>query len=86
MGLVIEEKLTESYLVLVFVSATAINSKYVRREIKYADAIDKPVLSIQLEQTKLSHGLGMLLTQYQMLDVGENDFQQRALSAVTYSG
>jgi hypothetical protein len=68
--------------VLLFVSSGAIESKYVRREVKYADALDIPLLSVLLEETPLGHGLGMLVTQYQMLDVQAPDFAKRMRTAV----
>jgi hypothetical protein len=78
----IEERLLECDRVLLFVSTTAVNSKYVRREIKYADTINKSVISVRLEQTDLSHGLAMLLTQYQMLDLEASNFHQKVLDAI----
>lgn len=74
---VIEERITRCRFVLLFVSPGAVASKYVRREVKFADARDTPVLSVVLEDTQLAHGMNMLLTQYQMLDVRASDFGAR---------
>jgi len=71
---VIEQQLEQCCLVLVFLSQASVGSKYVRREVKYADVLNKPILTVQLEDTRLSHGMRMLLTQYQMLDVRAADF------------
>ena len=46
-----------------------------REVARFADFCDKPILSVQLEQVTLAHGLYMLLQQqYQMLDATANDF------------
>jgi TIR domain len=71
----LEQKLQQCSLVLLFVSSASIKSKYVRREAKYADVVDKPLLSIRLEDAVLAHGMEMLLTQYQMLDAKAPDFE-----------
>jgi TIR domain-containing protein len=71
----IEEKLERCQLLLVFMSPLAVGSKHVRREVKYADALDKQILCVQLEDTELTHGLAMLLTQYQVLDATASDFR-----------
>lgn len=74
---VIEDRLSRCRFVLLFASNAAVTSKYVRREVKYADAKDTPLLSVMIEATRLGHGLDMLLTQYQMLDVRAADFPER---------
>jgi hypothetical protein len=71
--------------VLLFASRAAIESKYVRREVKFADALDTPIVTVLLEEASLSYGLRMLLTQYQMIDARATDFPTqlaRALSAL----
>jgi len=66
----IEDRLRRSAVLLLFVSRRAVESKFVRREAKFADSLNKPIVSVLLEDgVELSHGLGMLLTQYQMLHV-----------------
>jgi len=64
----LEDRLSAASLVLLCLSPGAVGSRYVRREVKYADALGKPVLTVKLEDTELAHGFAMLLTQYQMLD------------------
>ncbi len=80
----LEEKLKRCQLVLLFVSQSAIQSKYVRREVKFADALDKPILSVKLEEASLTHGMNMLLTQYQMLDRALSDFHTQLQTAIQY--
>jgi hypothetical protein len=82
---VIEERLCRCKVVLLFASRAAIESKYVRREVKFADALDTPIVTVLLEEASLSYGLRMLLTQYQMIDARATDFPTqlaRALSAL----
>jgi hypothetical protein len=57
-----------------FMSQAAVDSKYVRREVRFADSVDKPIISVQLEATRLRHGMGLLLTHYQMLNPSAQDF------------
>lgn len=73
----IEQRLTAAAGVLVFLSANAIASRYVRREIKFADAIGKPCLVVLLEQVKLMEGLGLRLGGSQMLNAACDDFPSR---------
>lgn len=80
----LEQKLKRCQLVLLFVSQSAIQSKYVRREVKFADALDKPILSVKLEEAQLTHGMNMLLTQYQMLDRALSDFHTQLQTAIQY--
>ena len=79
---VLEDKIAECDILLAFVSAGAVKSKYCRREMKFADALDKPILAVKLEDAELAHGLQMLLLQYQMLDVKAADFDQALTSAL----
>ena len=64
----IEKKVEASGLLLLFLTPRAVESRYVRREVKFADALAKPLVALQLEPSPLRHGLAMLLTQYQILD------------------
>ena len=80
----IEERLKSCALLLFFVSRGSVESKYCRREVKYTDQLNKPILSVRLEPAELGHGLGMLLTQYQMVDVGAGDFSGEIERALKY--
>jgi hypothetical protein len=80
----IEEKLAQCQMVLLFVSQLAIRSKYVRREVKFADALGKPIISVKLEDAILEHGMNMLLTQYQMIDKMASDFDPQLDKAIQY--
>ena len=78
----LEQKVRQCRFVLLFVSSASINSKYVRREAKYADVVDKPLLSVKLDDATLTHGMEMLLTQYQMLDARAPDFEDQLDRAI----
>ncbi len=64
----IEERISRCRLVLLFVSQSAVASKYVRREVKFADSLGKPIVGVALENAHLTDGMRMLLSQYQMLN------------------
>ena len=52
-----------------FVSHAAVRSKYVRREVKFADVLNKPIIPVRLEpDVELRDGMDMLLNQYQTVN------------------
>jgi hypothetical protein len=79
---VIEDRLARSRFVIAFLSAAAVESKYVRREVKFADALNRPLLTVVMEDVTLRYGLKMMMTQYQMLDMRARDFGVRLEQAV----
>ncbi|HEX2207539.1 MAG TPA: toll/interleukin-1 receptor domain-containing protein [Longimicrobium sp.] len=82
---VIEDRLANARFVLLCASRAAVESRYVRREVKFADALDIPLLCVLLEdEVPFAHGLRMLLTPYQMLNAGSADFAQRLRLAVSH--
>ena len=82
----IEERIKNCKLFLLFLSQPSVDSKYVRREVRFADFCDKPILSVKLEQVTLAHGLYMLLQQYQMLDATASDFSSEIRRALRFHG
>jgi hypothetical protein len=80
----IEERLRHAPFVVVCTSQAAVASKYVRREVKFADSLDVPILPVLLEEVTLAHGMGMLLTQYQMLDARVGNFVEALRRAVAH--
>ena len=85
----IEGQIKKSALIMLFLSNIAVKSKYVRREVKFADRLDKPLLSVLLEPVELIQGMDMLLTQFQMIDATQKDFfeiLQRSLDNIIKSG
>jgi hypothetical protein len=72
----IEERVRHCGVVLLFVSQAAVRSKYVRREVKFADVLNKPIVGIRLEpDIDLSDGMAMLLNQYQVVDASGGSLQ-----------
>lgn len=79
---VIEQRLATCSAVLLFLSQQAVDSKFVRRELQYADGLQKPIICVRLELAELRHGLGLLLGQYQWLDHDSPDFPSRVDDAL----
>lgn len=50
---------------------------------KFADQLNRTILTVRLEPVQLAHGLNMLLSQYQMLDVAASDFTEQLRRALT---
>lgn len=78
----IEARIRSCGFLLVFLTREAVASKHVRREVKFADKLDKPIVPVLLEPVDLGGGLDMLLSQYQMLDSRDHDFEERLRAAV----
>jgi len=81
---IIEEKVSRCIILIAFLSASAVDSKWVRREIKYADSLNKPILAIRLEEVQLKQGLSVTLSQYQMIDTTNADFSNELRRAISY--
>jgi hypothetical protein len=65
----IEERIRSCQVLVLFLSQAAVHSKYVRREVKFADTLNKPIVGVNLERNiELSHGMRMLLNQYQCIE------------------
>jgi len=82
---VIEAHLSNARLVVLCVSRDALESRYVRREVKFADALSLPIVPVLLEDVTPRGGLRMMLTQYQSLDSRAHDFEATLRSAVAQS-
>ena len=82
----IEERIKNCKLFLLFLSEASVDSKYVRREVRFADVCDKPIIGVKLERVTLAHGLYMLLQQYQMLDATGDEFTNDMRNAVQFHG
>jgi hypothetical protein len=81
----IQDRVGHCILLVTFLSKKSVDSKWVRREIKFADLLNKPILAIRLEPAELKEGLGIVLNQYQMIDATGTDFSgelKRALKHV----
>jgi hypothetical protein len=65
----IEERIQRCAVVVLFLSQAAVQSKFVRREVKFADSLDKSIVAIRLDRDIVaSNGMAMLLQQYQAID------------------
>lgn len=82
----IEERLQRCRAVVLLASQAAVDSRYVRREVKFADALEKPLITIKLEDAVLTGGMNMLLTQYQMLDAAAPNFARELDRALRVAG
>lgn len=81
----IEEKVSNCEMVIAFISQDAVESKWVRREVKFADSLNKPIVAVKLEDADLRHGMKMLLSQYQIIDADDDDFPQSLKEAIDYA-
>ena len=79
---VLERRLAACSGVLLFLSRPTVESKFVRRELQFADSLGKPIIGVQIELAELRHGLGLLLSQYQLLSHGAPDFPARLREAL----
>jgi hypothetical protein len=80
---VLEQRLAACSGVLLFLSQPAVDSKYVRRELQFADSLGKPIIGVQIERTELRHGLALLMSQYQLLRHDSPDLVGRLQDALT---
>jgi hypothetical protein len=80
----IEEKVRGCRALVVFLTQAAADSKWVRREIKFADRESKPILAIRLGSLALHSGLDILLNQYQTIDGTARDFESELRRAMQY--
>jgi hypothetical protein len=80
----VEKKIEDCALVILFLGKTSSTSKFLRREVKFADVIGKPVLCVDLTDSHLSDGLKMLLSQYQRLNILTSDFYDSLKKSLKY--
>lgn len=81
----IEERVSKCKVLLVFLSQAAVESKWVQREIKFADSENRPIIGIRLDKNlELRHGLKVVMTPHQMLDVSNPKFADELRKALNY--
>ncbi len=61
----LEERLARCCVVLLMLTQGAVDSKWVRREVIFADALNKQIVPLALEPVELRHGLNLLLANTQ---------------------
>jgi hypothetical protein len=82
----IERRIEGCKVLLLFLTDAALQSKFVRREVKFADAIGKPIVGIYLQPTNLSHGLKMLLLTCQTIDNTDPEYADQLDRALRFCG
>lgn len=64
----LERRLSSAGIVIAFISERSVQSRYCRREIKYADIIGKPIAPIRLDNAALEGALSFILSDLQQFD------------------
>jgi hypothetical protein len=82
---VLEERLEKCRLVVVFVSQQAMDSRYVRREVRFADTLKKTIVPVQLEAVELAHGMRMLLNEIQLVDCFASEGMDQLQRAIQHA-
>jgi hypothetical protein len=83
---ILEERLTSCCTLVLFLSQAAIDSRYVRREVLFADSMDKRIISVRLEAAQLRHGMRLLLSHYHIIEHSASDFTEQLLRALNHLG
>lgn len=78
---VLEGQIRNCSLFVLVLSPAAAASRIVRRELRFADALEKPLLCIRLGETSLTDGLAMLLLPLQWIDADRPDSAERISTA-----
>lgn len=78
---VLEGQIRNCSLFVLVLSPAAAASRIVRRELRFADALEKPLLCIRLCETSLTDGLAMLLLPLQWIDADRPDSAERISTA-----
>ena len=78
----LEEKIIASSGILAFISSRFVDSKYCRRELKFADALGKMIIPVLLEETSLGKGLNFLLQGRQFIPYFELNCLQLVTDAI----
>jgi TIR domain len=79
---ILEERIASCRMLLLFLSQAAVDSKYVRREVLFADGIDKRIISVRLEPSQLRHGMRLVLACYQIIDQTADNFLEQLMKAL----
>ena len=81
---VIERRIIACAGLLFVLSRRSGASKHCRREVKFAEKRDRRILSVRTEPVDLGDGLDMLLGPYQIIDIGDADFDAELARALVY--
>jgi len=80
----LETKVSNCKLMVVFLSPAAVDSQWVRNEVFLAISKEKPIVAIKLEEVELKHGLGLALVSTQFLKCWSSDFEEKLKTAIKY--
>lgn len=75
----LEQRVLGAECVILFLSQAAVDSKWVRREVLFADAADKGIIGVRLDDVRLDHGMGVTLRASQLVDGAASDLKQQLL-------
>lgn len=78
----IQQAIEASYLVIVCLSIASVNSKWVEKEVMFAEHTGKVILPIRLGVLPPAHPLGLVLVNLQTLDASDPNFSDRLLTSV----
>lgn len=79
----IERQIVESAGLLAMVSDAYVSSKWCKRELKFADALDKPLIGVRLGNAEFSDGLGMIFASLQYVEMADPSVVPAILNAVS---
>lgn len=77
----LEAQIRGCAMLVALISPAASASRWVRRELKYADSLGKPLTCLRLCETTLTDGLGLLLLSLQWIDAAQVDADERLIRA-----
>lgn len=78
---VLEDRIRHCALLLVLMSPAAAQSRFVRRELRFADAMGRRLLCFRLREATLMEGMAMLLLPLQWIDDGQATAEQQLVQA-----
>jgi len=78
----LEDRIRRCALLLVLMSPAAAQSRFVRRELRFADAMGRRLLCFRLREATLVEGMAMLLLPLQWIDDGQAAAEQQLVQAI----
>ena len=78
----IVDKVSNCRQFIVFSSKSSIESKWVKREIEIADEKDKPIIRINIDDSKFKEEIECILSELQHVSISDNHFMEKMLDAL----
>lgn len=78
----LERQIMDCEGVLAMVSGHYVGSKVCRRELKFADVLDKPLIAVRLDEAALGEGLALLFASLQYIEGRCAEVEGRLLTAI----